>query len=287
MKNLTVIIPTYNRLEKLMRVLKGLDNQSYNLKNVEVLVMDDHSSIDPKNEIQKLKTKYELNFVRGIKNIGQGMVRNNAIDRAKGEYVLFIGDDTFPKTDFLTQHMSLHNKSKGVAVLGKVVWAEEVRNKFMNYLEGIQFHYNNIKDKENVKMHFYTSNISLEKKWFENEKYSSQFRNYGLEDIEIGYRLEQKGLRVVYNEHAIVYHDHSYTFEGFCHRMENVGKSAVIFTRIHPELKRRYIPYFYKIIKIFVYILSNKNFKRLNRKMYWYANFVYYYLRGLENELKT
>ena len=117
--------------------------------------------------------------------------------------------------------MNLHDKSSGIAVLGTVLWAPELRNEFMNYIEKIQFHYHTIKDRNDVKLHFYTSNISLEKKWFDNEEYSVKFRNYGLEDLELGYRLEKRGLRVVYNPGAVVYHYHTYSFKQFCNRISS------------------------------------------------------------------
>ena len=283
-KELTIIIPTYNRASILVRTLKAINEQKYNLKNIEVIVVDDCSKDNPKKDISKVRLKYNLRFYRMKKNAGQGMVRNFAIDKARGKYLFFIGDDTIPDKMFLNEHMKIHKKNRGLAVLGKVLWAKEVRNEFMNFIEGIQFHYDNIKDKNNVKMHFYTSNISLEKKWFDNEKYSNNFNNYGLEDLELGYRLENKGLRVIYNPLAKVYHVHSYNFEQFCERMRKVGRSAVIFIQIHPELKRKYIPRLMGVYKLGSFILSRKLFKSINKKIYWYSRFVYEYIEGVQEK---
>ncbi|MDP3026134.1 MAG: glycosyltransferase family 2 protein [Nanoarchaeota archaeon] len=287
MLEITIIIPTYNRKEILKKVLDALNNQSYDLKKIEVLVIDDCSKINPKIEIKKVKTEYKLRFLRLNKNVGQGRVRNQAIKLAKGKYLLFLGDDTIPEKNMMEEHINLHRKYKGIAVLGKVSFHNSLRNEFMNYIENIQFHYNTIKDKSDVKLHFYTSNISLEKSWFKDEEYSKEFKNYGFEDLELGYRLEKKGLRVVYNPKAIVYHFHSYTFEQFCQRMRNVGRSAVIFTKLHPELKKRYILPFHNIFKLGSFVLSNKFFKRVNKRIYWYSNFVYNYLIGIEEELEN
>jgi GT2 family glycosyltransferase len=282
---ISIIIPTYNRRHILIQTLHALNNQSYDLKLVEVIVIDDYSQESPEKDISALETKYHLRFFREKRNIGQGRIRNRAIKLSKAKYLFFIGDDTVPRKNFIQQHMNLHKQYNGIAVLGRVLWAPELRNEFMNYIENIQFHYHTIKDKDNVKLHFYTSNISLEKKWFNDEEYSDRFRNYGLEDIELGYRLEKKGLRVVYNPDAVIYHSHSYSFEQFCDRMHNVGKSAVIFARLHPELKRRYIPPFRRLFKVGSLALSCSLFERINTKIYWYSNFVYQYLKGIEEEL--
>jgi len=285
---ITIIIPTYNRLELLKKVLIAYNNQTYDLKKIEVIVYDDCSQISPEKEIRKIKKKYKFRFYRGNKNCGQGEVRNKVIKLAKGKYILFTGDDMIPEPNLLEEHMALHKKYNGIAVLGRIFWTKEIRNKFMNFIEGIQFHYSNIKDRNNAKFHFYTSNISLEKSWFNNEEYSKEFKNYGLEDIEIGYRLEKKGLRIVYNPKAVVYHDHSYNFEQFCNRMKNVGKSAVIFARLHPELKRKYLFFFPLdyILRFGSFLLSRKFIERINQKVYWYSNFVYWYFKGIDEGLK-
>ena len=283
---ISIIIPTYNRKDILIKTLQALDNQTFDLEKVEVIVIDDHSPVNPEQEISNIETKYGLRFFRENKNIGQGQVRNKGIKLARGKYLFFLGDDTIPKENFIEEHMNFHRKFNGIAVLGRVLWDPELHNEFMNYIEKIQFHYHTIKDKNNVKLHFYTSNISLEKQWFNNEEYSDKFKNYGLEDIELGYRLEKKGLRVIYNPDAIVYHYHSYFFEQFCVRMRNVGRSAVIFAKLHPELKRKYILPFRNFLKVGSFVLTKKIFKHINKKIYWYSNFVYYYLSGINEELK-
>jgi len=257
---ISIIVPTYNRLEMLKKVLGDLNKQTYDLSNVEVLVIDDCSDVSPYSVVKKLKVRYKLRFYRMSKNSGQGQVRNKAIKLARGKYLLFLGDDMIPKENLLEEHMKLHKKYNGIAVLGRVFWHPEIRNEFMNYIERIQFHYHTIKDKNN---------------------------NYGLEDLEIGYRLEKKGLRVVYNSGAVVYHFHKYTFEQFCDRMRKVGRSAVIFVRLHPELKKKYIPRYllFEIYRMGSYVLSNEFFGRVNKKIYWYSNFVWEYLKGVEEEL--
>ncbi|HDH00512.1 MAG TPA: glycosyltransferase [Nitrospirae bacterium] len=282
---ISIVIPTYNRTDLLIKTLQALNNQSYGLEDVEVIVIDDCSPVSPEQEILKIDMKYSLRFYREPGNIGQGQIRNKSIKLAEGKYIFFIGDDTIPQDNFLEEHMKFHDKSSDIAVLGKVLWAPELRNEFMDYIEKIQFHYDTIKDRNDVKLHFYTSNISLEKKWFDNEEYSSKFRNYGLEDLELGYRLENNGLRVVYNPGAVVYHYHTYSFEQFCTRMKNVGISAVIVARLHPELRRKYIVPFRLFIKAGSFILSRSFVKHVNRRLYWFSNFVYCYLEGVEEEL--
>ena len=135
----------------------------------------------------------------------------------------------------------------------------------------------------NATLHFYTSNVSLEKKWFVDDRYSTAFNNYGLEDIELGYRLEKKGLRIVYHRDAVVCHVHYYNLDSFSKRMYNVGGSAVIFRSLHPEMGRKLIPIGWRIILFFSTLLSYQFIGW--RRLYWYAKIVSYYFRGVSDGL--
>lgn len=89
----TVAIISYNIEKYIERAINSVMNQEF--QNYEILIVDD-CSID--NTIQKIE-KYKNNNVRTFKtktNTGTaGGPRNIAIDKARGEYIIFLdGDDT-------------------------------------------------------------------------------------------------------------------------------------------------------------------------------------------------
>lgn len=83
---LSIIIPTYNRIDKLKRLLEQLNNQMKD--NVEVIVIDDHSDI-------KLDIEYKwLKYIYLEKNSGgASKPRNIGLDNVVGKYILFIDSD--------------------------------------------------------------------------------------------------------------------------------------------------------------------------------------------------
>lgn len=99
---ISIIIPTYNRTEKLKRLLKQLDNQMKD--NVEVIVVDDHSDI-------KLDVEYKwLKYIYLEENSGGASVpRNIGLDNAKGKYICFIDSDDSIKANYLE---AIINKTK-------------------------------------------------------------------------------------------------------------------------------------------------------------------------------
>jgi hypothetical protein len=58
---------------------------------------------------------------------------------------------------------------------------------------------------------------------------------FGAEDIELGFRLEKVGLRVVYNAAAISSMVRTLTFEDFCRRCRLQGQSNWVFSQLHTD----------------------------------------------------
>jgi glycosyltransferase involved in cell wall biosynthesis len=92
---ISVIIPTYNRNEKLLKLLQCLQNQMQD--NVEVIVIDDHSD----NEL-KLDFPKWLKYIRLEENSGGASIpRNIGLDNAKGKYIAFIDSDDLVSDNYI------------------------------------------------------------------------------------------------------------------------------------------------------------------------------------------
>ena len=238
MKTLSIIMPTYNRPDTIKQVLESLDNQTIPRKDYEVIVVDDGSNYDVKNYIKKFNVKY---FRQN--NSGPSKARNLGVKEATGKYIAFIGDDTILNKNWVEEHLKTHEeKGPNIAVLGFTPWHKKLAvNKFMKYLapNGPQFNYSAIKNINNCGFDFFwTSNLSLERKWFTKNKFDEDFPWAAYEDLELSYRLHKKGLRIVYNKNAVVNHYHEYNPEKYFKKQDTMAKAAIIFYKKHPELKR-------------------------------------------------
>src|SRR5436190_19710522 len=85
----SVIIPTYNRLDMLLRVLDALAAQA-GAPEFEVIVINDGSTDDTERVVGQ---RAGITF-RTQTNSGPGAARNRGVALAKGKFVVFIGDDT-------------------------------------------------------------------------------------------------------------------------------------------------------------------------------------------------
>ena len=234
----SVVIPTYNRLDMLLRVLDALERQ-IDAPPFETIVVNDGST-DATDAV--IRARSGITF-RTQPNSGPGKARNQGVALAKGRYVVFIGDDTVPEPRFLAEHARVHREAGHdplVACLGYTGWPRgEHVTAFMDYINdfGLQFGYKLIKDGDVVPFNFfYTSNISIDRDLMARQPFDTTFPSAAWEDIELAYRLEAQGLKIRYNERAVTRHYHQMTVDSFARRQYTVGKSGAIFYRKHPEL---------------------------------------------------
>lgn len=105
-KELTVIIPLYNKDKYIARAVNSVLNQSYT--NFELIVIDDGSTDNGANEVQKFKDD-RIKLIHQ-NNQGASAARNRGIDEAKGELVAFLDADDAWKRNFLETIIKLRNK---------------------------------------------------------------------------------------------------------------------------------------------------------------------------------
>ena len=103
--------------------------------------------------------------------------------------------------------------------------------------EGHQFGYDHmISGADQPFTCFYTSNISIDREILGERPFDPAFSSYGWEDIELGYRLSLRGVRIVYEAGARAGHFHPTDIRSFYRRQLQVGRTHPDILAIHPEL---------------------------------------------------
>ena len=78
---ISVIIPTYNRRDKVTYAVKSVLDQTYS--NIEVIIIDDASTDNTEAEIKKIKDD-RIRYIYLEKNHGAAGARNVGIKEANG-----------------------------------------------------------------------------------------------------------------------------------------------------------------------------------------------------------
>jgi glycosyltransferase involved in cell wall biosynthesis len=283
----SVVIPTYNRLDMLLRVIDALEAQ-VDAPAFEVIVINDGSTDDTDRVISQRKG---ITF-RTQANAGPGRARNHGVTLATGKFVVFIGDDTVPEPRFLAEHARVHreaNDDPHVACLGYTGWpAGERVTAFMDYINdyGLQFGYKLIKDGDIVPFNFfYTSNISIDRALLAAHPFDTTFPSAAWEDIELAYRLDSLGLKIRYNARAVTRHYHPMTVDSFARRQYTVGKSGH-FLGVH-ELDTRPLADEPQLARLRRKALLGERFRLLARPRVFETLMREHYLRGLKEGLSS
>ncbi len=257
---LSIIIPTYRRAEILRQCLTHLALQTI-ASGLEVIVVLD----GPDEKTSLLLEKHNLPLSISSKTIQksqQGVARNEGVRMARGETVLFIGDDIFLEKHACERHIASHARTpssrsspaeagerEAFAVLGFTTWDSSLDiTPVMRWLEssGWQFGYPMIANyaydfvPKNIRHRFtYTSHISLPRELALQFPFREDVSLYGWEDIEWGTRLSKAGVRLYYDPGSTAVHHHRITLEQSLERMRTLGRSIVHLSEIAPDLDRK------------------------------------------------
>ena len=94
MKKISIIIPVYNTAKYLKRCLDSVLAQSY--KDFEMVIINDGSTDNSEQIINEYKDKYpDLISYYNKPNTGVASTRNFGIEKAKGEYIMFLDSDDY------------------------------------------------------------------------------------------------------------------------------------------------------------------------------------------------
>ena len=106
---ISVIIPTFNTVDFVLRAIESVLNQTYS--NFEIIVIDDGSTDDTRLVLEEYKTiKYFHQENKGLSS-----ARNSGIQKSKGEYLVFLDADDWLEEDALQQNFSVIKNKPDIA----------------------------------------------------------------------------------------------------------------------------------------------------------------------------
>lgn len=235
---ISVIIPTYNRLPILQKCLTALEQQELTddkIEDYEIVVVDDGSS--DRTLTWLAEHRASLPHVRVVRQNHQGAAaaRNLGVNNATGDTVVFIDSDLVVTKTFLQSHADA--LVRGTQKLGS--------DRLFTY--GAVINTNNFDEptSEPYKLtdfsaaYFATGNVAIARKWLEEAGlFDTEFQLYGWEDLELGVRLKKLNLRLIKCPEAVGYHWHpAFNLEQIPRMIEQEiqrGKMGVVFYDKHP-----------------------------------------------------
>jgi GT2 family glycosyltransferase len=239
--HISVVVPTYNRIDTLRYVIPALVAQDLRPEAFEVIVADSRSNDGTAEFLTDIAR--ESPNVRHLPGpyTGRASARNAGIVAARAPIVLFTDADIIASPDLLSRHLARHAKGPGRAVIGceiQVDSYDEYLRKSGNPAARDPLHPSSRKHLS--WLYFMTGNCSVRREDLERVgRFDEAFTGYGHEDLELGYRLQHAGISIEYAAEAVNYHWHPVPFDEQQGRMELAGRSTVRFFRKHPTFDVR------------------------------------------------
>jgi glycosyltransferase involved in cell wall biosynthesis len=239
---LSVVIPTYNRLDSLREVLPTLLAQTLDARSYEIIVADSRSTDGTAEYVRSLAQSLDPGRViyRPGAYSGRAAARNAGVAAATAPIVLFTDSDILASNDLLERHVYVHETNTvSVAVVGcelQVASLDDYRTQRDNPETRKPLH--PARRARVSWLYFLTGNASARRMDLDAVGgFDESFTGYGHEDLELGYRLEKHGVELRYEARAVNYHWHPVPYEEQVGRSELAGVSTVRFYRKHPDVE--------------------------------------------------
>jgi len=230
----SVVIPTYNRLPRLRRVIAALEHQTFPTAQFEVIVVSDGSTDGTDRVLEQLQTPLDL-VVSTQRNQGPAAARNEGVRLATGDLLLFLDDDVIPGPRLVEQHAGAHRRHDAdIVVIGPMLTPSDHRLSAPVRWEQAMLYkqYDALRDGvfEPTYRQFYTGNASLRPALLARAGgFNERFRR--AEDIELAYRLARAGAQFFFDEEAVGFHYAERTFRSWLRNAREYGRNDVAFAR--------------------------------------------------------
>lgn len=239
----SIVIPTYNRQPILEKCLRALENQRLTdrtVENYEIVVVDDGSTDGTLTWLKTHQAEFPHVVSYEQNHQGPSAARNLGVQQAKGDTIIFIDSDLVVTEQFLQSHataLTTEEKtlnSDRLFTYGAVINTCNFENPTAEPYKITDF----------SAAYFATGNVAIAKKWLEQAGlFDTRFQLYGWEDLELGVRLKELGLKLVKCPAAVGYHWHPpFTLEQIPKLIDQEiqrGRMGVLFYEKHPTWEVR------------------------------------------------
>lgn len=225
-KDVSIVIPTYNRVEMLEKVISSYCIQDNVL---EILIVDDGSNSSYNQLLNFCKEEFpsvDVKLIRHEHNKGMSAARNTGIRNANGKFILMGEDDVVFNKDYVS---TLRNKiikyeknGTNIFVAGLIFYdvdgtskqvKEQIQNRLKVNNEKKLFDYDRFsgcfgKNIENdLELPFCHALIMIEKKAYDQVLYNEEFKgNEFREESDCQLRLQKIGYKAILTPDAECYH---------------------------------------------------------------------------------
>lgn len=230
----SVIVPTFNRHERLTHTLRHLREQTLSASEYELIVVDDGST--PPVTLAASGQGPACSLLRFDEILERCVARNRGAEMARGEVLVFLDDDLEVGPGFLEAHLRAQEEWPGALVGGQVILPREaLAHPFVQFRQRLESSQMPVARGPTTANAVGAGNFSMRRAdYLRMGGFDTTM--VGIEDQDFGYRHLASGGTVVYAPEALAIHwDHALTIRPYCRRTEFAAEAMVPLVLKYPE----------------------------------------------------
>jgi len=212
---ITVVIPTYQRRDRLARVLDGLSRQTHS--DFDVVVVDDGSTDGTARYLREARFPFRVRAISQL-NAGPAAARNAGVAAAGGDLVLFLDDDVLPAPELVGEHLRAQAAGRRCAVMGPLGSLPRYSQPWVAWEQAMledQYGAMTRGEWEPTFRQFWTGNASVAREEvLAAGGFDPAFRR--AEDVELAARLARRGVRFRFHPAARTEHAAERSLDSWC-----------------------------------------------------------------------
>jgi chondroitin synthase len=268
----SIIIPVYNRSIEVDFVLAGLVHQTYPKHLMEIVIADDGSQEDISLVYKKYEQHFTIKYCRQD-DLGYRLAeaRNMGVRHASHDNIIILDSDAIPNEELVEKYMQFFHVNRNIAMFGLrhyvsvahlhpdhyarnkslIQTAQKIRSE--NTLTAVasdgysadwrEEHIaksNNAKDEKLAYRFLVGANCAFSREVFDRVGgYCEEFRAWGFEDQEFGYRLLREGSYFIAVQNNYVYHQEPLAGKNDTDRKLGAAVTKPLFVEKCPFIQRK------------------------------------------------
>ncbi len=193
----SIVVPSYKGVERLPRLFEALATQESSSPSFEVVVVVDGVD-DGTPALVEEESRFAVRAVVFPQNRGRVAALNAGFGAAQGEVLIRCDDDLVPGPRYILNHVAAHAQGP-VGVIGMYKNVYDPSPYSRAYGDEADANMRDMARNTGPRMswRFWAGNCSVTREtWERVGQYDPDYRLYGWEDVDYGYRLYEAGIRI-------------------------------------------------------------------------------------------
>ncbi len=236
--DVSVVVPTFNRRDLVLRNLETLFAQDYPSSRYEVIVVVDGATDGTVEALQTLRSSCQFRVIEQ-ENRGPSAARNAGFREAEADLIVFVDDDMHCGPGLVAAHVTAHSAGDNIVGFGALFSSADsppslAQECFNREIGAYHLEHARVPGKPWKETECVFSNSSLPRQMLiDAGGFDEEFRKR--EDLELGIRLLSAGAKPRYISNAIAYQYYTKSAADLLVEAEAFAIADVMFARKHPE----------------------------------------------------